>query len=255
VRRLMMLEAPATAPRKAHRGPCLRRAFRMRIGITVSLLAHGGLVVALLLLHEAHTRAAGPVPSVVVVRQAEALPPEPRLEEPARLSAAPAPERWETEEEAPEEPPIPPVPAPSPLGLGVFAPAPVPLKSPLHAPRPRRPAPAPLAKKAPAPSPAPRPEAAPRLEPPRLLDGAAASVRYPDLARRRGLAGTVLLRVRVAADGTVESAEVATSSGHEILDQAAVEAVRRWRFAPARRGDTAVAHEVRVPIEFKLTDA
>jgi periplasmic protein TonB len=47
---------------------------------------------------------------------------------------------------------------------------------------------------------------------------------------------------------------VEKSSGHEMLDDCAVEAVRKWKFIPARRGETAVASSVLVPISFSLND-
>ncbi|MFW6162471.1 MAG: energy transducer TonB, partial [Planctomycetota bacterium] len=47
---------------------------------------------------------------------------------------------------------------------------------------------------------------------------------------------------------------VARSSGHAVLDEAAVAAVRRWRFTPARAGGAAVTAEVEIPIRFRLSD-
>jgi periplasmic protein TonB len=76
--------------------------------------------------------------------------------------------------------------------------------------------------------------------------------RYPDAARRRGLEGTVLLRARVTAQGRVDDVHVENSAGHPELDQAAIEALRRWRFEPARRGREPVAAWVVVPFQFKL---
>jgi protein TonB len=58
--------------------------------------------------------------------------------------------------------------------------------------------------------------------------------------------------VRVTAQGASERVQVARSSGFPRLDQAASEAVRSWRFVPARRGEEAVAAEVLVPIVFRL---
>ena len=75
---------------------------------------------------------------------------------------------------------------------------------------------------------------------------------YPSLSRRHHEEGRVLLRVLVGADGRAESVDVAASSGFERLDHAAQEAVRRWRFVPARRGDGAVAAYVNVPVAFSL---
>lgn len=75
---------------------------------------------------------------------------------------------------------------------------------------------------------------------------------YPPLARRMGEEGRVVLRVQVTAQGTADSVELMTSSGSDRLDQAALKAVRNWRFVPARRGGEAVASAVLVPITFKL---
>ncbi len=76
--------------------------------------------------------------------------------------------------------------------------------------------------------------------------------KYPSIARSRGWEGKVVLRVRVSASGESEGVSVSQSSGHDILDDAAVAAVEGWRFVPAKRGDTAVASTVQVPINFKL---
>ena len=79
---------------------------------------------------------------------------------------------------------------------------------------------------------------------------------YPERARRKNEEGTVLLRVMVAADGSVARVEVAHSSGSDALDDAALETVRgRWRFVPAERGGVKVASWVLVPIRFALEEA
>lgn len=75
---------------------------------------------------------------------------------------------------------------------------------------------------------------------------------YPPFARRLGEQGTVLLRARVRADGTPDEVSIHRSSGSAHLDQAALKAVRQWRFIPARRGGTAVAAPVLIPISFTL---
>jgi protein TonB len=75
---------------------------------------------------------------------------------------------------------------------------------------------------------------------------------YPSSAKRLGVQGTTLLRVHVLEDGRVGGIDVEQSAGHPDLDQAATDAVRRWRFEPARRGDQAVAMWVRLPVEFRL---
>jgi protein TonB len=75
---------------------------------------------------------------------------------------------------------------------------------------------------------------------------------YPHNARRLGIQGTTLLSVFVAADGRVADVVVKQSAGHVDLDQAAADAVKRWRFEPARRGSEAVAMWVLLPVEFRL---
>lgn len=75
---------------------------------------------------------------------------------------------------------------------------------------------------------------------------------YPLVARRLGEQGKVLLRVHVSAAGLAEKVELKAGSGYARLDQAATDAVSRWRFVPARRGDQAIAAWVQVPITFQL---
>ena len=78
---------------------------------------------------------------------------------------------------------------------------------------------------------------------------------YPDRARREGKEGRVLLRVLVDEDGRSKSVEVNRSSGSEALDRAAAEGIKRWRFSPARYGNKPVESWVKIPIDFRLTDA
>ena len=78
---------------------------------------------------------------------------------------------------------------------------------------------------------------------------------YPARARREGKEGRVLLRVLVDEQGKSKSVEVGDSSGSEALDRAAAEAIKRWRFSPARYGNKSVESWVKIPIDFRLTDA
>lgn len=75
---------------------------------------------------------------------------------------------------------------------------------------------------------------------------------YPPAARRRGETGTVTLRVQVSEDGSAAQVELKVSSGSSSLDLAALEAVARWKFVPARQGDTPVRSWVLVPVGFSL---
>jgi len=75
---------------------------------------------------------------------------------------------------------------------------------------------------------------------------------YPSQAVRDRLQGTVLLRLFVDSTGRVEDVEVVESSGHAMLDDAAMEAVKKWTGQPARRYGRPVASEEVLPIRFRL---
>ncbi|MGF1616107.1 MAG: energy transducer TonB [Gammaproteobacteria bacterium] len=77
---------------------------------------------------------------------------------------------------------------------------------------------------------------------------------YPALARRRGYEGHVLIQAGIQADGRTGQVEVKQSSGHRVLDEAAVATVKDWRFLPARRAGQAVSTTVDIPIRFRLDD-
>lgn len=73
---------------------------------------------------------------------------------------------------------------------------------------------------------------------------------YPAAAARQGWGGTVVLRVRVLADGHAEGVEVKKSSGRKILDESAIAAVKKWTFVPSKRGSTPIDGWANVPIVF-----
>jgi periplasmic protein TonB len=75
---------------------------------------------------------------------------------------------------------------------------------------------------------------------------------YPSTSRRMREEGTVALLVRVSATGDAVDVQVSKSSGYSRLDEAAVRAVRRWKFKPSKRGDEAVEGVALVPIVFSL---
>lgn len=76
--------------------------------------------------------------------------------------------------------------------------------------------------------------------------------RYPEQARRAGWQGTVLLELTVAPSGDVTNVRVLESSGYDVLDAAAVTAVRQWKGRPARRGGEPVSSTEVLPVRFKL---
>lgn len=86
----------------------------------------------------------------------------------------------------------------------------------------------------------------------RPLGGYQVKPRYPEAARRQGVEGTTLLKVHVNAQGLVADVLVASSAGYAALDLAAMEAVRQWKFEPAKQGQQAVAVWVMLPVRFTL---
>ncbi|MET1755005.1 energy transducer TonB [Novosphingobium sp. RD2P27] len=75
---------------------------------------------------------------------------------------------------------------------------------------------------------------------------------YPVESRRKREQGTVKLLLLVGPDGRVVDIQVASSSGSERLDKAALTAVRRWRWAPLKRDGAPVAVRGYVTIPFVL---
>lgn len=76
--------------------------------------------------------------------------------------------------------------------------------------------------------------------------------RYPESARREGIEGITLLKFQVLIDGTVGRILIERSAGHQELDRTAVEAIKQWRFEPARRGSQPIAVWVALPVRFEL---
>jgi protein TonB len=88
--------------------------------------------------------------------------------------------------------------------------------------------------------------------PPRVDPSGCPAPAYPQLARQRGLEGVAMLLLQVGADGRVLQAKLLESSGHAILDDAALAAARGWRLTPASADGVAVAGALRVPLRFRL---
>ena len=76
--------------------------------------------------------------------------------------------------------------------------------------------------------------------------------RYPERARTLGQQGTVLLHAEILPNGYSQHLKVAVSSGHQLLDGAAIAAVKQWQFVPAYEHGYPVAHWVSVPVRFTL---
>ena len=75
---------------------------------------------------------------------------------------------------------------------------------------------------------------------------------YPMIAIRRKMEGVVLLRVEVLGDGGVGKIEIKKSSGYRILDESALNAVKKWRLLPATLEGVSVKAWASIPIRFEL---
>src|SRR5476649_1118503 len=144
--------------------------------------------------------------------------------------------------------PAPPKPIPKPKPKPVPKPEPKPAPKPVEQP-PAPPTPAPPAPPTPAAPPSPAPVTPASANAAYLKNPAP---EYPSLAQRRGWEGTVLLRVHVLASGKPGEIQIQKSSGRQQLDDAALTAVKRWSFVPAKQGDVAQDGWVSVPIDFKI---
>lgn len=99
----------------------------------------------------------------------------------------------------------------------------------------------------------PAPAAKPAvITPPAVLS--APEPTYPEQARRDGIQGRVILAIEILENGRPGSVAVQRSSGHEDLDEAAVKAVKNWRFTAARNSQTgqAVSCRTTLPVTFTL---
>jgi protein TonB len=206
-----------------------RSARTLRIAVTVGL---HGLLLAVALSVTVRPQMAQ-LAREIEVRLLEPRPPEPPAARP--------------------EPPKPPPRAARPVARPEPVPPPVMTAAP-EAPAPDSTFSVPPQPPAPPVEPAPRPAPAAAVSPARFDADYLHNPRpaYPVLSRRLGEEGRVVLNVRVLADGSPGRVEVQASSGYPRLDQAALEAVSRWRFVPAKRGEEPLDASVLVPLNFRL---
>ena len=78
--------------------------------------------------------------------------------------------------------------------------------------------------------------------------------RYPPMAARQHQEGKVLLKVLVGVDGSPQEVTIEKSSGSRLLDQAAIEAVKTWKFNPGSKGGRPATGYALVPIDFHLSE-
>ncbi|MFZ3017638.1 MAG: energy transducer TonB [Gallionella sp.] len=200
-----------------------------RIGVVALVVAvHAGLVLAWMMQPEPPAVAVSEMSVSVAIQQAEAAKPQVQPEPPKpqpRIERAekPAPKPPVQEEAAPQPmaaPPATPVSPPAQIAPPAVAAAPVIDTAPdykaayLNNPRPS----------------------------------------YPMAARRMGWEGRVVLNVEVLATGYCGDVNVFQSSGHEVLDNAALRTVKGWRFVPASRAGRSVTQWFKVPVQFSLKE-
>lgn len=77
---------------------------------------------------------------------------------------------------------------------------------------------------------------------------------YPAMAREQGYEGVVLVKAEVLTNGRVGQTVVRKSSGYAILDQAAVSAVKTWKFEPAKKSGIPYKTWAELPIKFVISD-
>lgn len=87
---------------------------------------------------------------------------------------------------------------------------------------------------------------------PKPHSGCAPAAAYPEAARLAGISGEALIRIVVSESGEPLETTIETSSGNELLDAAALDTARRWRFTPASWQGRAVEFDVLVPFIFSL---
>jgi periplasmic protein TonB len=175
---------------------------------------------------------------------------------------------------APEPPPQP-LPEPVPRMVQAPrkpAPRPDPQPQAVTKPEPSAPAPqgnialppatltesSPVALTQPAPAPAqPAPPAPPEIELPSSDADYLKNPRppYPQLSKRLGEQGKVVVRVLIETNGTASKAEIRTSSGFDRLDVTALQTVLTWRYVPGKRAGVPEAMWFNIPIHFELTAA
>ncbi|HEX4856888.1 MAG TPA: energy transducer TonB [Limnobacter sp.] len=193
------------------------------------------------------------------ITQPEALPPSVVgvLVAPQPKVAPPPPAPPRPEKTVPPKPVKQLEQTPKPLPTPVAKPLPAPQSEPVRESTPVQAAPAPVETPAAPPAPpATAPETAQPVTPPRTdaahLNNPAPQ--YPALSRRLGEQGRVMLDVYILPDGSVGDIKLNKSSGFPRLDNAALQAVKTWKYVPAKRGDKPIPFWYVQPVSFVLNN-
>ena len=88
-----------------------------------------------------------------------------------------------------------------------------------------------------------------------ILELVATNLKYPPVARRKGWQGTVVLKLRIEANGRISRLHVNKTSGYPVLDQAAVESLQLASVPQAGQWLNGEAVDIVVPVEYRLVDS
>lgn len=266
---------PQAAPAEAEAG----MPRRVLVAVVVSLVAHGAVAAwpGFPLLPAQEVAPPGPALVVSLGVASPVAVAEPPPQENSVAEAEPLPEPPQPiPEPVVEPPPLPQsslVPTPEPPPVEVVQPQPQPQTKPMPPAPPPQPqlqheaqreapaepvgmAEAEVVAEAPAAAPvssevAIRPPEVPVVRTPQFLSSPAPP-RYPRQAVRMGLEGTVIVRALLGGAGEPQDVQVWHSSGFDVLDLAALEAVSGWRFQPYTVAGTPTLAWVEVPVRFRL---
>lgn len=92
-------------------------------------------------------------------------------------------------------------------------------------------------------------------EPPAPIGGFSAiqkNLEYPEIARKAGIEGTVIIYAKISDKGDVINTKVVKPLGNSGCNEAAIEAIKAVKWKPAKQRDKAVTVWVSVPVKFKL---
>lgn len=86
------------------------------------------------------------------------------------------------------------------------------------------------------------------------LISAVKPISYPRWAVHQGWEGDFIIAIEILKEGNVGRFYVMKSTGHEVLDKAATEAVRTWKFQPALKKGKAVVTCIQIPVRFQIRE-
>jgi protein TonB len=77
--------------------------------------------------------------------------------------------------------------------------------------------------------------------------------KYPDSLKREGVSGVVAVSIVIDEHGVVTSSTI-TKSSHPDFEKPALEAVKNWKFKPAKKDGNPVKVKVTLPLRFNVED-